>query len=73
MIKKFINVIKQLVFKQDIEFKAKLWKTDRCFKCDGEYDKNSFWAEITEINGAVYQVPVCNKCSGDSEYKAPSN
>lgn len=69
-IKDFIN---RLFKKQDLEIKPRLWKTDKCFKCNRPYNKKSFWAEFTEINGTVFQVPVCDNCTGKIEHEKPTN
>jgi NAD-dependent SIR2 family protein deacetylase len=67
------RLFQRLFTKKEIAFKAKLWKTDKCFKCNKPYDKKSFWTEFTEINGTVFQVPICDDCSGKSVKAVPTN
>lgn len=73
MIISLINSFRNTFKKSDLEFNAKVWKTENCFKCDKPYDKNSYWTEFTEINGAVFLVPICDECSGPHITEAPTH
>lgn len=70
---RLLNLFMNLFYKREMKFTTKLWKTENCYKCNNPYDKNNFWTEFTEINGTVFQVPICDKCSGPSIKAKPKN
>jgi hypothetical protein len=65
--------LKKIFHKKDLEFNAKIWKTETCYFCGKPYNKEDFYTGFTEINGALYQVPMCDDCAGPSIKEAPSN
>ncbi len=69
----FVTKILNKFFAKKLEIKPKLWKTDKCYRCGQEYNKNNFWAEFTEISGEEFAIPVCDKCIGDLKYEKPIN